>query len=121
MNNLEELVMKYGLTVRYFKEEKVKHIAGGCLTEEEIREYKEKGLYLGCDVYKRGLVLHHIKMEKPKPGYWGVKTGSWSKWEKNDYYAPTLKEALDKAIKGIREGRKRNKAQLLSRVGTNKI
>lgn len=77
MSNLEELIMKYGLTVRYFKEKKVDHIAG--LTEEKIREYKEKDLYLGCDVYKKGLVVHHIKMGRPKPGYWGVKTCSWSR------------------------------------------
>lgn len=119
MSNLEELIMKYGLTVRYFKEEKVRHLSG--LTEEEIREYKKNGLYLGCDIYKRGLIVHHIKMENPKPGYWGVKTDSWPKWEEGDYFAPTLKEALDKAIKGIKEERKRNKAQLSSKVGTDKI
>lgn len=119
LSDLEERMIDYGLIVRYFKEEKVKHITG--LTKEQISEYKEKGLYIGCDVYKRGLVVHHIKMEKSKPGYWGVKIDSWPKWGEGDYYAETLKEALGKAIKGIKEKEERNKELLLRKEGTDKI
>lgn len=107
---LKEAIEKYGLTVKYFKAETCNHFyfSSQETAEEFLKEHHKKYIKLEfTGRYSRDKVpslLYKVVLRKPKPAYWGVKTNDWPSWSKEtDFIAPTLEEALEKAITCIQD------------------
>ena len=103
--DLKETIEKYGLTVKYFKAET--HTYFYLSPKETAEDYlKEHGkTYSKLEFtgkYSKDKVpslFYKATFRNPRPAYWGVKTDNWPGWrEKYDFFAPTLEEALEKAI-----------------------